>query len=278
MPYKDILVQIDAAATPARYQIAAELAARASGVLTGVYLKTTFINQFNNIGSVGYLPVDELNRMIREHNQGQEADSAKSVATLTGIAKSAGARCDCRDIDGDLPDDLIAETRRADLVILPPPSPTPAYNVHASAVDIALGGGGPVLIVPPKVARARIGDRVLLAWNGSREAARALRDCLPMLAEGAVIEVRIARPKDGLHDDAAPLCRHLERHGYRPNIVAIVDEGQPVAAWLSAEADRTGCDLIVMGLYGHARLQEFVLGGVSQEMLHAPSLPLLISH
>jgi nucleotide-binding universal stress UspA family protein len=278
MRYKDILVQIDAAATPARYQIAAGLAARASGDLTGLYLKTTLINQFTNIGSIGYLPPNELNRMIREHNEGQDADAAKSGAVLTGVAAAAGARCEWRVIDGDLPNDLIAETRRADLVILPPPSPSPAYNVHASPVDIALGGGGPVLIVPPETSALQIGDRPLVAWNGSREAARALRDCLPLLTDGAVVEVRVARPKDSLHDDAAPLRRHLERHGYRPNIVAVVDEGQSVAAWLNAEAVRTGCDLIVMGLYGHARLQEFVLGGVSRAMLHAPSLPLLISH
>jgi nucleotide-binding universal stress UspA family protein len=278
MTYRDILVQIDAAAPHTRYEIAAELAARAGGHVTGVYLKTTLINQYNNISSLGYLPPSELDRMIGEHNQGQDEDADKAAAILAKAAAATKADCDWRTIGGDDPDDLIAEARRADLVVLPPPSTSPAYNVRASAVDIALGGGGPVLIAPAKVDKVQVGARVLVAWNGSREAARALRDALPLLAADAVLEVRVARPKDSEHDDTEPLRRHLERCGYNPNIVAVVDEGQSVTDWLKAEAASADCDLIVMGLYGHARLQEFVLGGVSRAMLHTPTLPVLVSH
>jgi nucleotide-binding universal stress UspA family protein len=278
MTYKDILVQIDTAAASSRYEIATGLAARADGYVTGVYLKTTLINQYNNIGSLGYLPPSELDRMIREHNQGQDDDAARSASALTKAAAAVKASCDWRTIGGDTPDDLVAEARRADLVVLPPPSPSPAYNVHASAVDIAIGGGGPVLIAPAKIDKVQVGERVLLAWNGSREAARALRDALPLLAPGAAVEVRMARPKDSEHDDAAPLRRHLERRGCRPNVVSVVDDGQSVTDWLKSEAAKADCDLMVMGLYGHARLREFVLGGVSREMLHNPTLPVLVSH
>lgn len=277
MSYTDIIVQIDDAAAPVRYQIAAGLAARAKGRVTGVYLKTTLINQFNNISAIGYLPPGELDRLIKEHNQGQNEDAAQAAASLVKIAKAVGADCDCRVIGGDTPADLIAEARHADLVVLGPPSPAPAYNVHASPVEIALGGGGPVLIAPAEAPEVKIGSRVLVAWNGSREAARALRDALPLLSKGAAVEVRIAHPKDGGHD-AALLRHHLERHGFKPNIVTVVDEGQSISEWLAGEAARTECDLVVMGLYGHARLQEFVLGGVSRDMLHISKLPLLISH
>jgi nucleotide-binding universal stress UspA family protein len=279
MPYKDIVVQIDSAAANDRYALAADLAVRSSGHVTGVYLKTTLINQYNNIDTLCYLPPSELDRMVREHNQGQDDDAAKAAAILTKDAAASNVRCDWRVVGGDSPDDLIAEARCADIVILPPPVPSPAYSVHASAVDIAIGGGGPVLVTPDKVDRIRIGARVLLAWNGSREAARAVRDALPLLVEGAFIEIRAAHPTAGAPDSAGPLRRHLERLGYKTNVdVMEDDDDQSIGSWLKREAINTDCDLVVMGVYGHTRLREFIIGGVSREMLHTPPLPLLISH
>ena len=278
MAYSDIVVQLDVAASSHRYQIAAQLAARADGHVAGVYLKTSLINQYSNIGSIGYLPPVDLDLMIREHNQAQDDNAAKASAALAAAAMAAGVACEWRTVSGDAPTDLVAEARRADLVVLPPPASAPAFSVDASAVDITLGAGGPVLVVPETGAPAQIGHRVLLAWNGSREAARALRDALPLMADGAVVEVRMARPKDAGDQEPEALRRHLERHGLAVNLVSVVDEGQSIAGWLRAEAARTGCDLMVMGLYGHARLQEFVLGGVSRDMIHAPSIPLLLSH
>jgi nucleotide-binding universal stress UspA family protein len=279
MAYKDIVVQLDSAASHIRYEVAADLAVRSSGHVTGVYPKTTLINQYNNIDAICYLPPNELDRMVREHNQGQDDDAAKAAAVLACRSQASQVQCDWRKIGGDTPDDLIAEARCADLVVLPPPSASPAYNVHASAVDIAISGGGPVLITPEKIGRIRIGARILLAWNGSREAARALRDALPLFVEGAFVEIRTAHPKLGEPDAAGSVRYHLERLGYKTNVdVMEDDDDQSIGAWLKREAAETDCDLIVMGVYGHTRLREFILGGVSREMLHAPSLPTLISH
>lgn len=277
MAYKDILVQIDDAASAGRYAIAAGLAAREGGRLTGLYLKTTVINQYSNIGSIGYLPPEDLQKLIRDNDQGQNEDAAKAAEALKAAASSAGTGCDWRIIGGDIPDDLIIQAQAADLVVLPPPVPHPAYSVHASATDIALAGC-PVLLVPEGSAGATIGEHVLVAWNGSRESARALRDALPLLKPGATVEVRIATPRDSLRDDSKALAAHLERHGFKANVTVVEETGRDVGAWLKAEAARTGCDLIVMGLYGHNRLREFVLGGVSRDMLHTATLPLLISH
>jgi len=277
MAYKDILVQIDDAATPARYAIAAGLAARGGGRVTGVYLKTTLINQYNNIGNIGYLPPEDLNRLIKDNDQGQDEDAAQAAEALKRAALAARADVDWRVIGGDIPNDLINQAQTADLVILPPPMHNAAYSVHASAVDICLAGC-PVLLVPGEVAKTGVGERVLLAWNGSRESARALRDALPLLRPGAMVEARIAKSKDVTRDDGPNLQSHLERHGLKANLVEVEDGHGDVAEWLKAEAADTGCDLIVMGLYGHNRLREFVMGGVSRGMLHEPALPLLISH
>ena len=139
MLYKDVVVQLDTAASLVRRQIAAEIAGRAGGHLTGVYLKTTLINQYNNIGCIGYLPPADLDALIRQNDQAQDEAAAKAEAGLAKVAAEAGVACDWRVIGGDAPDDLVALARRADLMVLPRPSPSPDYDVHASAVDVALG-------------------------------------------------------------------------------------------------------------------------------------------
>lgn len=278
MTYRDIVVQIDTPAAQARYQIAAEIAARGRGHLTGVYLKTTLINQFT-VDAICYLPPTDLDALVRENNEAQDAEAAKAAAALAKAACSSAVAYDWRTIGGDIADDLIAEARCADLVVLPRPRAHPDYSVHASAVDIAMGGGCPVLIAPETVAKPQIGQRILVAWNGGREAARAVRDALPLFADNAVVEIRTAHPKAGEPGDAGPLRRHLERLGYTTNIDTMEeDDDQSIASWLKHEATINHCDLMVMGVYGHTRVRESVLGGVSREMLHSAPVPLLISH
>ncbi len=277
MTYKDILVHIDTAASKPRYEIAADLAARGGGVVTGVFLRTSLINQYVNIGSIGYLPPEDLDRLIREHNQGQSQAAKAAAAALQAAADAAGARSEWCEIDGDTPEALIAEARRADLAVLPQPTPNPPYNTHGSAVDVALGGAGPVLIAPAAGARSRIGRQVLLAWNGSREAARALRDALPLIDPDAGLTVLTVRPKGADLTADAGLARHLEHLGFKPNLIVLGDDDE-AQMLIERQAKAIGADLIVMGLYGHARLREFVLGGASRGMLHGASIPLLVAH
>jgi nucleotide-binding universal stress UspA family protein len=277
MIYRDIVVQIDRAEARARYEAAAALAARFKGRLRGVYLKTSLINQYNSIDPIAWLPPESLNQLVREHNAAQDKAADASGAALIEIAKRLGADADWEVVSGDTPDALVALARCADLVVLPPPTPFAAYSVHASAVAVGMAGGGPVLIVPEGASPA-IGARALVAWNGGREAARALRDALPLLAEGAAVEVRIAHPDPEVGDPAQGLRRRLAGLGLKVNVVVATHPEERISDWIRDEAKRTGCDLIVMGLYGHTRMREFVLGGVSRGMLHDPPLPVLISH
>jgi nucleotide-binding universal stress UspA family protein len=279
MTYRDILVHIDTAASKPRYEIAAGLAARGSGVVSGVYLRASLINQYVNIGSIGYLPPDDLDWLIREHDQGQAEAAAAAGAALQIAATAAGVACAWRVIDGDTPDALLAEARRADVAVMPAPIANPLYNVHGSAVDVALGGGGPVLIVPDTVSQTQVGRRVLVAWNGSREAARALREALPLIEPDAAVTVLTIRAKGTDLTPDAGLARHLERLGFTPNLVVVGDDAA-AEMLIAGQAKAVGADLIVMGLYGHARLQEFVLGGASRGMLvlRGSATPLLVAH
>ncbi len=277
MVYRDIVVQIDKPEARARYEAAVALAARGHGRVQGVYLKTSLINQYNSIDPIAWLPPDTLNQLVHEHNAAQDRAADASSAALVAMAKRAGVEADWQVVSGDTPDDLVALARCADLVVLPPPTPHAAYSVHASAVAVGLECGGPILIVPEGSQPSGIGARVLIAWNGGREAARAVRDALPLLAEGAAVEVRVAGA--AADDPAGALCRRLERRGLKVNVVVADHHAdEHVADWLAAEAKQAGCDMIVMGLYGHTRVRELVLGGVSRSLLHEPPLALLISH
>jgi nucleotide-binding universal stress UspA family protein len=277
MAYKDILVRLDTPQARSRYAVAAKLAARSGGTVSGVFLKTTLINQYNDLESIGYLPGQDLQALIEENDQAQDEAAEKAATALQAAATEVGAACDWQSISGDTLDDLVAAARRADLTILAPPVSSEAFNVHASPVNVALECGGPVLIVPEGPI-AELGQRVLLAWSGSRESARALRDALPLLAPGAVIEIRTVKAHPDDEAAADTVVDHLRRLGFKPHLQTIIAEDHAVTETLRREAARCDCDLIVLGLYGHTRLREFVLGGVSREALKAPSLPLLLSH
>jgi nucleotide-binding universal stress UspA family protein len=100
---------------------------------------------------------------------------------------------------------------------------------------------------------------------------------LPILTHDALLEIRTAQYK---HDrtDAAALGRYLERHACRSNFKVVEDEGQSIPRWIISEAIEAGCDLIVMGVYGHTRQRDFVLSPISQHMLESSPLPLLIAY
>ncbi|HEX6015975.1 MAG TPA: universal stress protein, partial [Geminicoccaceae bacterium] len=136
---------------------------------------------------------------------------------------------------------------------------------------VVLSAGGPVLMLPRAEAGQRqlqrLGHRALVAWNGSREAARALKDALPFLAAaGEQVAVRL--------DAAAAL---LKRHGAPVTAKQIPPGAGDAGATLLGAADAEGADLLVMGAYGHSRLRELVLGGATREVLRDARVPVLLS-
>lgn len=144
---------------------------------------------------------------------------------------------------------------------------------------LLVNSGRPLLVVPQgfQAFRAR---RILVAWDGSGRAARAVHDALPFLraAEGARI-VTVTGEKElpgaGMGDD---LAAHLARHGVAPEVRGIAAPGGDVAQALREEAERFGADMIVMGGFVHSRLRELIFGGVTQALLGQGPVPLLMAH
>ena len=144
--------------------------------------------------------------------------------------------------------------------------------------ELVLGTGRPVLIVPVARDLAPVGKRVLIAWNGSREASRAAFDCLPLLQSDA--ELRLITV-DSPRGDAtlAAITRSLSRHGLKPQPVSISKtEGRSTAEEILKYAGEFGADLLVLGCYGHSRIMETVFGGATTRILRDMTLPVLMAH
>jgi len=123
---------------------------------------------------------------------------------------------------------------------------------------------------------------VLVAWNASREATRAVHDALPILERADLVHVMAINPDHGRagHGDipGADICLHLSRHGVKAVCEHITaDDLDPGEMLLSRAADED-CDLIVMGGYGHSRMRQLVLGGTTRQLLAHMTVPVLFSH
>jgi nucleotide-binding universal stress UspA family protein len=171
--------------------------------------------------------------------------------------------------------------RHADLSVAPQPDPGGGDLRERVLEGLLFGSGGPVLVAPPGAA-GPLGRRVLVAWDSGREAARALRDALPLLAPRAEIAVAtVDRKPSGFGHGEAPgadIARRLSRHGHDVEVRAVESGALSAGEAVLREAAAWGADLIVLGGYGHSRVREFLLGGVTFELLRKTTTPLLMSH
>jgi nucleotide-binding universal stress UspA family protein len=139
-----------------------------------------------------------------------------------------------------------------------------------------------VLVVPKIGALSPIGKTVMVCWNASRESARAATDALPLLHAAEKVIVLVIDPEisaDGHgQEPGADVALWLARHGVKVTVQRDVAADAKVGETILSRAADFGADLIVMGIYGHSRLREFVLGGASRTLLESMTVPVLMSH
>lgn len=181
-------------------------------------------------------------------------------------------------------DSLVRHARCSDLTVLTQADPSaPNYAVSKDLVEsVVLHSARPTLVLPYAGRFETIGRRVMVAWDDSREAARALSDALPVLQHAAQVEV-VSWVQEGGADDK-PLRKQLDAlqqwlmwHGVAATVRIVTLDGGIAEAMLSHAAD-SNADLIVMGAYGHPRWAERVLGGATRGLLDAMTVPVLMSH
>ena len=280
MPLKDLLVQVDGSrSAPARYEAAIRLAQDHGAHLTGLCLGVDVPIPASFMGMVPPEIVENQHQAIRE-----EAETA--TVRFRSATEKAGLSGDCRIIQGFAPDAidaLIEHVRHVDLGILgqsDPDEPSPLGD--AFIAEVAMACGRPIMAIPYVGASATLGQRVLVAWDGGREAARAVNDALPILERAQSVSVLCVNPSmssdSGRRDPGADISLHLARHGVTVEASRTVSREVSVGDVLLGEIASNSIDLLVMGAYGHSRLREFILGGVTRELLQHMTAPLLMSH
>lgn len=179
---------------------------------------------------------------------------------------------------------MVLTARYADLVVIGQNDVDDATIGTAPnfAEQVLLYSGRPVLIVPHAGSHEGVGDVVLVAWDGSRESARALTDALPILERARRVHVVIvdAAPTLDGHgaEPGADVGLFLARHGVQVDVHREATNGTAVADVLLSRAADLDVDMIVLGGFGHSRFREMILGGVTRHVLEHMTVPVLMSH
>ena len=170
--------------------------------------------------------------------------------------------------------------RRFDLVIVGQPDRDKSAPVEVVDEGVLFESGRPVIFVP-YIQKADLKlDRVMVCWDGSRAATRAVADSLPFLKKAKQVEIVIVASKAGKNDEVpgVDLGQHLARHGLKVDVKRITSPDIDVPSTILSYAADSSADMIVMGGYGHSRLREFILGGVTRGILETMTIPALMSH
>jgi nucleotide-binding universal stress UspA family protein len=223
--------------------------------------------------------LDKKRKFIDE----QEADTK---AIFKHYASLSGQNWQWRSVDADLMpggDTALDLARCADLVLI-------NRLQHGSTLmypdmtleQLMFETGRPVIIVPKDYTGQNTGQRIVIAWNGTRESTRAAFDALPLVSNASAGCVRVVCPP--LPENSprqlphgADLAEALARHGIEPEIKTLPGRHTDAGAEILAECEEFGADLLVIGAYGHSRLREYVFGGTTETILSDASIPVLMS-
>jgi nucleotide-binding universal stress UspA family protein len=231
------------------------------------------------ISGAGYIPADVIESQERDN-----ATAAKAALDrFAAASKRAGVSAEPLTMSASLAG--VAEqfsriARRFDLSIVGQAEPETSAVEEVIAEAALFESGRPVIVVPYIQKEPLKLDQVMVCWDGSRAAARAIGDAVPLLTRSKRVEVVIVANERGKQDEiaGADIGAHLARHGLNVEVRRTVLGDIDVADVLLSHAADSGSDFIVMGGYGHSRLREFVLGGVTRSIFRSMTAPVLMSH
>ncbi|HVJ54178.1 MAG TPA: universal stress protein [Aliidongia sp.] len=274
---KDILVHVDGSdSTERRLEAATLLAERSEAHLVGLYVNSIE----DTVPYRDLYAIKEVMQYIAEQNAVEQA-AAEAIFRRATVGGAINA--EWRVVQGLIDRTVVQHARTADLAVVGQNNPErPPIGTGANVPTmVPLSSGRPTLVVPYAGHIATIGKRVLVAWDGGREAARAVNDALPLLKTAERVTIvsvcggtRVASGELPCADIAA----HLARHDVNVDIRSEPRGDIQVADLLLSVASDLSADLLVMGAYGHSRMRELFLGGVTRAILDRMTLPVLMSH
>ncbi len=270
---KEILVHADDdGRQDTRFALAAELAKTHDAHLIGL-----FALEYSELpGYVSAQISAELLDRARE-TYVRRAETMREAFEMA--ADRAGIRAEWRQETGAASDLLAQHGLYVDVIMVSQPeNGSGGARPQSFPGELALASGRPVIGLPYAGDHLGFGKRVLIAWNGSREASRALHDAMPILSRAESVVVLAVDPPDETHIPGADIAAHLAHHGVKVEARHSIAPDIAVGDELLNMASDLGSDLIVMGAYGRSRLREAVFGGATHHILEHMTVPVLMSH
>ncbi|PLR28635.1 hypothetical protein SGCZBJ_01935 [Caulobacter zeae] len=277
MSIADIIVQVDASdASGGRAQFAARLADHLRAQLTGVFLRPSITDSYLRDAQQDETALKFPPSLIKAYDAMMDEVEGRARSRFEDVVGERACGRAWRRLNGDFCDDLIGAMLRTDLTVLGPGRARIVID-RTDAAGLALASGAPILIVPDGALEGPVARRIMVAWNGRREAARALRQAWPLLTAADRVSVLTVGTVERSIETGA-LRGLFAHHNVAAEFIVRPGDDADAGAILLAEAERLGADLIVMGLFGHARWREWALGGASREMIQRSWIPLFLAH
>lgn len=278
MSFKDIIVYVDGTeASKARAAFAVALAKAQGAYLIGVAFAPKALLPLSG-ADVGFADMSGV-------LEGVKAQGEAALESFKASAAAAGVEAEGRLMQGmseEFPHDFASYARQVDLTILGQPRDgDPLIGQYALVERCLFASGRPVIIVPAAPADIALSGTIVVAWDGSAEAARAFNDALTFLRLAKRVVLLV-----GILDDAGErreppmedMVAHLRRHDVNVEVARVPASEGDVGRLLLSQAKDRGADMIVMGAFHHSRWREFILGGVTLTMLEEATIPLFMAH
>jgi len=231
------------------------------------------------ISGAGYIPAEAI-EIQRDDN---ETAAEAAIKSFTAATDQAGISAEPLITNASLAgagDHFARMARRFDLAIVGQAEPEISSMEQIIGETTLFESGRPMIMVPYIQKAPFKTDNVMICWDGSRTATRAVADAIPIIRKSGRVEIVIVTNERGKEDEieGADIGQHLARHGLKVDVHRIPGGNIDIADALLSHAADSSADLMVMGGYGHSRLREFVLGGVTRSIFESMTVPVLLSH
>ena len=280
MTLKNIGVFVDA--TPEgeqRIDYAATLAHQCGAHLAGIHVVSANRPEYRS----DYYVIGEkaIRALLVERKAADEAVTSNVRRRFEAISAKRDLSAEFRVIRRGGPDeDLTLSSLHSDLVVIGQRE-LQELKGYASPEKLLLSSGAPILVIPSGWKSESIGNKILVGWNASREARRAVADALPFLVAASSVTLLVvdSEQRAGRHGEepGADIALQLARHGVHLNVDRVMSNGSPIPEVIISHAVQSGSDLLVFGTYGHSRLRELLLGGTTRTLLAQMPVPVFVS-
>ncbi|MEM7016159.1 MAG: universal stress protein [Pseudomonadota bacterium] len=230
----------------------------------------------------GFAISETRSALLETHWKEQKARASAAETQFGEMCQSCnGLQADWICLEGEPADLLMDQARYVDVLILRHGAADQAVTARMNFVEKAiLAPGGPVILLPDNsTAKLTQGNKVVIAWDESREAARSVKDSMPLLATADSVDILTLYPPDEMDGQKGErLCQYLSKHGINAQAHILNGDSQKVGSILLDWVEQNNADLLIMGAYGHSRLREIVLGGSTNHILKNARVPVFMSH